>query len=130
MPLSHEGSAAFTFELRFSEEPRTDLSNATLQDHAFTMTGGSVNNVRRLAPPSNIGWEIHVTPDSSADVTIALNATTDCSAQGAICTEDGGKLSGGLQLVVPGPNTPATGAPTISGTAQVGETLTADTTNI
>ena len=130
VPLSHEGSAAFTFELRFSEEPRTDLSYATLQDHAFTVTGGSVNNVRRLAPPSNIGWEIHVTPYSSTDVTIALNATTDCSAQGAICTEDGGKLSGGLQLVVPGPNTPATGAPTISGTAQVGETLTADTTNI
>ena len=53
--------------------------------------------VRRLAAPSNIGWEVHVTPDSSADVTIALNATTDCSAQGAICTEDGGKLSGGFR---------------------------------
>ena len=61
---------------------------------------------------------------------IGLNATTDCSAQGAICTEDGGKLSGGLLLVVPGPNTPATGAPTITGAAQVGETLTADTTGI
>ena len=30
----------------------------------------------------------------------------------------------------PTPNTPATGTPTISGTAQVGETLTADTTGI
>ena len=30
----------------------------------------------------------------------------------------------------PLPNTPATGAPTITGTAQVGETLTADTTGI
>ena len=46
-------------------------------------------------------------------------------------------LSGGPLLVVPGPNTPppppntpATGAPTISGTAQVGETLTANTTDI
>ena len=28
------------------------------------------------------------------------------------------------------PNTPATGAPAISGTAQVGETLTADTSSI
>ena len=36
-------------------------------------------------------------PDPRADVTIALNATTDCSAQGAICTEDGGKLSGGFR---------------------------------
>ena len=92
--------------------------------------------MRRLDPPSNIRWEITVTPGSGADVTIALNATTDCSAQGAICTEDGGKLAGGLLLVVPGPNapatpnTPATDAPTISGTARVGETLTADTTGI
>ena len=60
-------------------------------------------------------------------MSITLNATTDCSAEGAICNADGGKLSGGLELVVPGPqeNSAATGAPTIGGTAQVGETLTA-----
>ena len=135
-PASHNGQDAFTFELRFSEEPKSDFSYTTVQDHAFTVTGGSVTYVRRLNPPSNIRWEITVTPGSGADVTIALNATTDCSAQGAICTEEGGKLSGGLLLVVPGPNapatpnTPATDAPTISGTARVGETLTADTTGI
>ena len=33
-------------------------------------------------------------------------------------------------VVAPKPNTTATGAPTISGTAQVGETLTADTSGI
>ena len=33
-------------------------------------------------------------------------------------------------VVAPKPNTPATGAPTISGTAQVGETLTAETSGI
>ena len=136
VPSSHKGQDAFTFELRFSEEPKSDFSYTTVQDHAFTVTGGSVTYVRRLDPPSNIRWEITVTPGSGADVTIALNATTDCSAQGAICTEEGGKLSGGLLLVVPGPNapatpnTPATDAPTISGTARVGETLTADTTGI
>ena len=129
-PSSHNGQDAFTFELRFSEDPKPDLSYATVRDHAFTVTGGSVTYVRRLDPPSNIRWEITVTPGSGADVTIALNATTDCSAQGAICTEEGGKLSGGPQLAVPGPNTPATGAPTITGAAQVGETLTADTTGI
>ena len=146
-PSSHNGQDAFTFELRFSEDPKPDLSYATVRDHAFTVTGGSVTYVRRLDPPSNIRWEITVTPGSGANVTIALNATTDCSAQGAICTEEGGKptdcsaqgaicteeggkLSGGLQLAVPGPNTPATGLPTITGAAQVGETLTADTTGI
>ena len=129
-PSSHNGQDAFTFEMRFSEDPEPDFSYTTVRDHAFTVTGGSVTYVRRLEPPSNIRWEITVTPGSSADVAIALNATTDCSAQGAICTEDGGMLSGGLLLAVPGPNTPATGAPTITGAAQVGETLTADTTGI
>ena len=129
-PSSHNGQDAFTFELRFSEAPKPDFSYTTVRDHAFTVTGGSVTYVRRLEPGKNVRWEITVTTGSSADVAIGLNATTDCSAQGAICTEDGGKLSGGLLLVVPGPNTPATGAPTITGAAQVGETLTADTTGI
>ena len=41
-------------------------------------------------------------------------------------------LSGGLELVVPGPpsNSVATGAPTIGGTVQVGETLAASTSDI
>ena len=135
-PASHNGQDAFTFELRFSEDPGPDFSYTSVRDHVFTVTGGTVTYVRRLEPGKNVRWEITVTPGSSADVTIDLNATTNCSAQGAICTEDGGKQSGGLLLVVPGPNAPATpnipatGAPTITGTAQVGETLTADTTGI
>ena len=131
-PSSHDGSAAFTFELRFSEAPVDSFSYSTVQNHAFTVTEGSVSNVRRLEAGKNVKWEITVTPDSDADVTIAVNATTNCSAEGAICTGDGGKLSGGLELVVPGPpsNSAATGAPTIGGTAQVGETLTANTTGI
>ena len=131
-PESHDGATAFTFELRFSEEPASGFSYTTVRDHAFTVTDGSLNNVRRLEAGKNVWWEITVTPDSDADVSIALNATTDCTAQGAICTSDGGKLSGGLELVVPGPqeNSAATGAPTIGRTAQVGETLTANTTGI
>ena len=129
-PSSHNGQDAFTFELRFSEAPTPGFSYTTVRDHAFTVTGGSVTYVRRLEPGKNVRWEVTVAPGSSADVAIDLNATTDCSAQGAICTEDGGKLSGGLLLVVPGPNIPATGAPTITGAAQVGEALTADTTGI
>ena len=78
------------------------MSYVTLRDHAFTVTGGSVTYVRRLEPGKNVRWEITVTPGSSADVAIALNATTDCSAQGAICTQDDRKLSGGLELTVNG----------------------------
>ena len=131
-PSSHDGSAAFTFELRFSEAPVDSFSYSTVRDHAFTVTDGSVSNVRRLQPGKNVRWKITVEPDSNADVTITLNATTNCSAEGAICASDGGMLSGGLELVVPGPpsNSAATGAPTIGGTAQVGGTLTANTTGI
>ena len=127
-PSSHNGQDPFTFELEFSEEP--DLSYTTVRDHAFTVTGGSVTYVRRLEPGKNIGWKIHVTPNGNADVTLSLRSTTDCSAQESICTEDGRKLSGGLLTSIPGPNTPATGAPAITGTPRVGGTLTAVTSGI
>ena len=131
-PSSHDGTTAFTFELRLSEEPKPSFSYTTMHERAFTVTGGSVSNVRRLNPPSNVGWEITVQPSGNADVTVSLPATTDCNAQGAICTSDSRMLSGGLELVVPGPpsNSAATGAPTIGGTAQVGATLTASTSGI
>ena len=103
VPDSHDGSAAFTFELRFSEAPADDFSYKTLRDHAFTVTGGEVTVARRLERPGNIRWEIHVIPNSNGTVTIVLPATTDCNAQGAICTEDGRKLSNRLELTVSGP---------------------------
>ena len=102
-PASHNGQDAFTFELRFSEDPEPDFSYVTVRDHAFTVTGGSVTYVRRLEPGKNVRWEITVTPGSSADVAITLNATTDCSAEGAICTEDGRMLSNLLELTIIGP---------------------------
>ena len=129
-PSSHNGQDTFTFELRFSEDPEPDFSYTTVRDHAFNVTGGSVTYVRRLEPGKNLRWEIHVTPGSGSDVAITLNATTDCSAPGAICTGDGRMLPGGPLLLVTGPNSPATSVPTISGTAQVGQTLTASTDGI
>ena len=52
VPSSHNGQNAFTFELRFSEDPKPDFSYTTVRDHAFTVTGGSVTYVR-----SKVGWE-------------------------------------------------------------------------
>ena len=105
-PGSHNGQAALKFELRFSEDPKEDFSYKTLRDHAFTVTGGTVAGVRRLDGDSdtrNIKWEISVTPDSNADVTVELPATTDCDAQGAVCTDDGTMLSSPLKFTVKGP---------------------------
>ena len=130
---SHDGSAVFTFEIRFSEE--VALGYRTIRLHAFDVTGGEVLNAQRMDRPSNIRWLITVRPDSNGDVTVVLPVTEDCAAQGAICTEDGRPLSNRLEMTVTGPrsadqNTEATGAPTISGTAQVDETLTADVSSI
>ena len=101
-PSSHDGSAAFTFELRLSENIES-FSYTTLQDHALTVTGGTGLKVRRLEAGKNVRWEITVTPSSNADVTIVLPITTDCSVQGAICTSDGRKLSNRLEVTVSGP---------------------------
>ena len=97
----HDGESAFTFELRFSEE--FGLSYKTLRDHAFTVTGAAVREAQRLEQGSNIGWRITVQPNGNGDVTVVLPETTYCDAQGAICTEDGRKLSHRLALTVNGP---------------------------
>ena len=103
-PPSHNGSGEFRFRIAFSEEPKTGFSYTTMRDHAFTVTGGSVKGARRLEPPSNVGWEIVVKPDSNGDVTVVLPVTTDCAAQGAICTGDGRPLSNRLEITVSGPS--------------------------
>ena len=103
-PSSHDGSNTLTFELRFSEE--FPLSYRTLRDHAFTVTGGEVVHVRRLEAGKNVRWEISVTPNGDGPVTIVLPTTTDCEADGAVCTDDGKKLSPGLEFEVPGLSTP------------------------
>ena len=103
VPANHDGRTTFTFELRFSETPRKGFSYKTMRDHAFTVTSGDVTKARRLEKGKNVRWEIHVTPDGNGPVTIVLPATTDCTAQGAICTQDGRMLSNRLEITVPGP---------------------------
>ena len=100
-PTSHDGSSEFTFEIEFSEE--FGLGYATLKNHAFNVTGGSVERAQRTDKPSNIPWLITVKPQGNGDVTIKLPATTDCDADGAICTGDGRNLSNSLSFTVSGP---------------------------
>ena len=100
VPATHNGSN-FTFDLTFSEE--FGISYVTLRDDAFSVTDGEVTSAQRLTQGSNIGWTITVTPDSAADVTVVLPVTTDCNANGAVCTADGRKLSNRLEFTVSGP---------------------------
>ena len=100
-PASHDGSSEFTFEIEFSEEVK--LSYVSLKNHAFNVTGGSVERAQRTDKPSNISWLITVKPQGNGDVIIELPTTTDCDADGAICTGDGRKLSNSLSFTVSGP---------------------------
>ena len=100
VPESHDGES-FTFGLTFSEE--LAVSYRTLRDHAFEVTGGRVREARRLAAPSNLRWRIAVEPDSAADVVVTLPGNRACDAQGAICAEDGRRLSNSPSLRVEGP---------------------------
>ena len=127
---SHDGQTAFTLELTFSKSPA--LSFRTLKFHAFTVDDGTVKRAKRIEKGSNIRWNITVAPDSDADVTVTLPETTDCADSGAVCMGDGRKLSAPVSATIAGPeqNSSATGTPTISGTEQVGETLSADTSGI
>ena len=95
-------AASFTFELRFSEDAQGRLQ---LQDAAGPRLHGDRGEVvkaRRLERGKNIRWEITVQASGNADVTIVLPATTDCDAQGAVCTEDGRMLSQRLEVTVTG----------------------------
>ena len=102
-PQSHDGENTFSFELRFSEEPREDFSYKVLRDYAFTVTGGRVVKTPRMTRPHNILWNIIVQPDGDGDVTIVLPPTTNCGDPGAICTGDGRMLSNRTTLTVLGP---------------------------
>ena len=133
VPASHDGERAFSFRVAFSEG--IDVSYKTVRDASFTVTGGDVTQASRVDRRRDL-WKITIEPASDEAVTVRLPETTDCAASGAICTGDGRPLAHVLSATVAGPadesdrNTAAAGAPTISGTPQVGQALTASTSGI
>ena len=100
VPAAHDGSTEATLRLEFSEPVST--SYATLRDEAFKVTNGAVDSARRVDGRSDL-WDIVVLPDTDADLTVVLPATSDCSASGAVCTADGRPFSLVLEATVPGP---------------------------
>ncbi len=96
LPDAH-GGAAFTFELRFSEE--FPLGYERLRDAAFRVTNGSVTAARRVTAGKHRVWDVTVTPSGGDAVTVALPETTDCSAAGAICA--GQRMLAAVSATVP-----------------------------
>ena len=93
------------------------LTNAThryqwlADDAAIAGATGSTYTLADSEEGKAIKVEVTFTDDAGNDESLTSAATDDVAA-------------------APAPNSPATGAPTISGTAQVGETLTANTSGV
>ena len=100
VPAEHDGSE-FTFDLAFSEN--VEAGYARIRDDAVRATGATIEKARRKTQGSNQNWTITVDPLGSEQITISLPATTDCDATGAICTDDGRKLSHSSSASVLGP---------------------------
>ena len=98
VPSNHGGST-FRFRLYFSAE--IAIGYATLRDNSFQVSGATITQARRLSPPSNIGWEITVSPAGNGEVRLVLPANRACDTTGAICTGSGDQLSNRLEITVP-----------------------------
>ena len=133
LPEAHDGETAFTFRLVFSEA--VAVTPEAMRTRVLTVEGGAVTGAARVDGESGV-WAITVTPDTREALSVSLPPASDCDADGAVCTSDGRALSIGAAHIVNGPadqperNTAATGTPTIGGTPQVGERLTASTAGI
>ena len=131
-PLSHDGSSAFTLRMAFSED--VEITPEDMRDHALTVLGGTVTGAEQVDGLKTL-WDLTLQPSGNGSVFILTPLNRACTEAGALCTADGGTLTVAPALQIAGPpppqvNNPATGAPSITGTAQVGETLSADTSGI
>ena len=100
VPSDHNGSN-FAFQLSFSEN--VEAGYARIRDHAFTVTGATIDSASRITQGSNQGWNVEVNPTGNEAITITLPETTNCDASGAICTDDSRKLSHPTSAIVAGP---------------------------
>ena len=132
VPAAHDG-AAFRFRVAFSED--IGISFQALREEAFAVTNGRITDGVPVDDRRDL-FDMTLEPDGDGDVAVTLEADRDCAESGAICTkgEPQRRLTTTVSAMVAGPdgaaNAPATGAPAIIGTVQVGETLTADTSGI
>ena len=104
---------------------------------SVSATGASVDGVQRLDKEGlEHAYVFFLTPEGQQAIVFRLHANRACT-DGGICTADRRRLSNSPSATIPGPsddapepNTAAAGAPTISGTPQVGEALSASTSGI
>ena len=107
VPTEHDGSTKMEFEFHLSDNPG-HLSYETVRDDLFTVTGGTIESAwrRTQGDEKHMHWNLRVAPDGDGDVTIALNATTDCAGTPGVCRlSDGAMLDSYLRQTIKGPAT-------------------------
>ncbi len=124
LPSQHDGATAFSFRIAFSDEIATD--EADFRDHSVEVWGGEVTRAEPVGQRRDL-WEVEVQPASDDSVMVSLKPAWSCAATGAVCTAGGRLLSVIPATMVPGP---ATWPVQVTGVAQVGKTLTADSSNL
>ena len=124
LPSQHDGATAFSFRIAFSDEIATDEEE--FRDHSVEVWGGEVTRAEPVGQRRDL-WEVEVEPASEDSVMVSLKPAWSCAATGAVCTAGGRLLSVIPATMVPGP---ATWPVQITGVAQVGKTLTADSSNL
>ena len=124
LPSQHDGATAFSFRIAFSDEVATE--EADFRDHSVEVWGGEVTRAAPVGQRRDL-WEVEVEPASDDSVMVSLKLTQSCAVTGAVCTAGGRLLSVIPATMVPGP---ATWPVQITGVAQVGKTLTADSSNL
>ena len=97
VPESH-GGESFSFALAFGEE--FGMTAEALRG-AFEVTNGRIGSVERVEAFVNRHWTVTVVPDGSDDVTVALDPAADCTASGALCTEDNRAIAESVSVEVP-----------------------------
>ena len=113
-------------DLDENSEPSSDAFSVTVGGTGRVVDGVSVTSSSVIL---TLGWAVA----SGATVTVSYAAPADAAAARIRDLAGNATASFTGQAVTnntPRPNSPATGAPTISGTAQVGETLTVETSAI
>ena len=103
LPAWHDGEAAFTVDLAFSEAP--EVSYRTLAGDALESAGGAVRTATRATQGSNLRWHIGIEPDGDDAVTVTLEGDRPCTEPHAICTADGRQVTNTVSARVPGPAT-------------------------
>ena len=129
--LADNPGAPFVWDLEVAREDDdtvvVNVSQATPFDISITLeaSGGSLSDTEVTLPAGGTSTEgIDVTPDGEAAVTIrVVTAAFETNYSTGIAIDRGDPFS-------LGDNNQATGQPTISGTAQVGQTLTASKSSV